>query len=117
MSLERVSVCPYVHPSLYHTVYIWIIAHQIVMKFGHFYSIRIYVTDLFVLYAIRSALGLVVSRETQNLGVPYYVDKGFEKEYQGASLRELESTIETDYIDYLQTSCWKDKQQSKCVQE
>ncbi|KAK6475945.1 dnaJ-like protein subfamily C member 18 isoform X1 [Huso huso] len=59
----------------------------------------------------KPALGLVVSRETQNLGVPYYVDKGFEKEYQGASLRELESTIETDYIDYLQTSCWKDKQQ------
>ncbi|MGH0149588.1 UNVERIFIED_CONTAM: hypothetical protein FKN15_044727 [Acipenser sinensis] len=60
---------------------------------------------------VHSALGLVVSRETQNLGVPYYVDKGFEKEYQGASLRDLESTIETDYIDYLQTSCWKDKQQ------
>ncbi|XP_041122639.1 dnaJ homolog subfamily C member 18-like [Polyodon spathula] len=59
----------------------------------------------------KPALGLVVSRETQNLGVPYYVDKGFEKEYQGASLRELESTVETDYIDYLQTSCWKDKQQ------
>ncbi|MBN3272994.1 DJC18 protein, partial [Polyodon spathula] len=59
----------------------------------------------------KPTLGLVVSRETQNMGVPYYVDKGFEKEYQGASLRELESTIETDYIDYLQTSCWKDKQQ------
>lgn len=47
------------------------------------------------------------------MGVPYYVDKRFEKEYHGAALDELEKTIESDYIEYLQNSCWKEKQQSK----
>lgn len=59
------------------------------------------------------SMGLVVSRETQHMGVPYYVDKSFEKEYRGAALEELEKTIETDYIEHLQNSCWKEKQQSK----
>lgn len=59
------------------------------------------------------AMGLVVSRETQHMGVPYYVDKSFEKEYRGAALDELEKTIESDYIEHLQSSCWKEKQQSK----
>lgn len=45
--------------------------------------------------------------------MPYYVDKNFEKNYQGAELQELEKTVEKDYIDYIQTSCWKEKQQSK----
>lgn len=58
-------------------------------------------------------MGLVVSRETQHMGVPYYVDKGFEKVYRGASLDELEKTIESDYIEHLQNGCWKEKQQSK----
>lgn len=58
-------------------------------------------------------MGLVVSRETQHMGVPYYVDKRFEKEYHGAALDELEKAIESDYIEYLQNSCWKEKQQSK----
>lgn len=58
-------------------------------------------------------MGLVVSRETQHMGVSYYVDKRFEKEYHGAALDELETTIESDYIEYLQNSCWKEKQQSK----
>lgn len=62
------------------------------------------------------AMGLVVSRETQHMGVPYYVDKRFEKEYHGAALDELEKTIESDYIEYLQNSCWKEKQQSKPVE-
>ncbi len=57
-------------------------------------------------------MGLVVSRETQHMGVPYYVDKSFENEYSGAALDELEKTIEDDYIDHLQSSCWKEKQQS-----
>ncbi|KAL7844411.1 hypothetical protein SRHO_G00229500 [Serrasalmus rhombeus] len=59
----------------------------------------------------KPSMGLVVSRETQHMGVPYYVDKSFEKEYRGAALDELEKTIESDYIDYLQSSCWKEKQQ------
>lgn len=60
-------------------------------------------------------LGYTISRETQNLQVPYFVDKNFEKAYRGASLRDLEKTIEKDYIDYVQTSCWKEKQQSKML--
>ncbi|KAM3601091.1 uncharacterized protein V6R79_007540 [Siganus canaliculatus] len=59
----------------------------------------------------KPAMGLVVSRETQHMGVPYYVDKSFEKEYRGAALDELEKTIENDYIEHLQSSCWKEKQQ------
>lgn len=59
----------------------------------------------------KSAMGYTISRETQNLQVPYFVDKNFDKVYRGASLRELEKTIEKDYIDYIQTSCWKEKQQ------
>uniref|UniRef100_A0A3Q2PM61 DnaJ (Hsp40) homolog, subfamily C, member 18 n=1 Tax=Fundulus heteroclitus TaxID=8078 RepID=A0A3Q2PM61_FUNHE len=59
----------------------------------------------------KPAMGLVVSRETQHMGVPYYVDKGFQKEYRGAALEELEKTIESDYIEHLQSSCWKEKQQ------
>nr|XP_017196578.1 dnaJ homolog subfamily C member 18 isoform X1 [Oryctolagus cuniculus] len=56
-------------------------------------------------------LGHTISRETQNLHVPYFVDKNFDKAYRGASLRDLEKAIEKDYIDYIQTSCWKEKQQ------
>uniref|UniRef100_A0A3Q4BSY9 J domain-containing protein n=1 Tax=Mola mola TaxID=94237 RepID=A0A3Q4BSY9_MOLML len=59
----------------------------------------------------KPAMGLVVSRETQHMGVPYYVDKSFEKEYRGVALDELEKTIESDYIEHLQNSCWKEKQQ------
>ncbi|XP_051960189.1 dnaJ homolog subfamily C member 18 [Xyrauchen texanus] len=59
----------------------------------------------------KPSMGLVVSRETQHMGVMYYVDKSFEKEYRGAALEELEKTIESDYIDHLQNSCWKEKQQ------
>ncbi|KAG9335509.1 hypothetical protein JZ751_004534 [Albula glossodonta] len=40
----------------------------------------------------KPSMGLVVSRETQHMGVPYYVDKGFEKEYKGAALQELEKS-------------------------
>ncbi|XP_010174989.2 dnaJ homolog subfamily C member 18-like, partial [Antrostomus carolinensis] len=59
----------------------------------------------------KSSTGHVISRETENLQVPYYVDKNFEMNYQGAELQELEKTVEKDYIDYIQTSCWKEKQQ------
>ncbi|XP_053893658.1 dnaJ homolog subfamily C member 18 isoform X1 [Malaclemys terrapin pileata] len=59
----------------------------------------------------KSSIGHTVPRETQNLHVPYYVDKNFENSYKGAELQELEKTVEKDYIDYIQTSCWKEKQQ------
>uniref|UniRef100_A0A8D0HWP0 DnaJ heat shock protein family (Hsp40) member C18 n=1 Tax=Sphenodon punctatus TaxID=8508 RepID=A0A8D0HWP0_SPHPU len=59
----------------------------------------------------KPSLGHSIVRETQNLQVPYYVDKNFEKNYKGEELQELERTIEKDYIDHIQTSCWKEKQQ------
>ncbi|XP_048884101.1 dnaJ homolog subfamily C member 18-like isoform X1 [Brienomyrus brachyistius] len=57
------------------------------------------------------SLGLVVSRETQHLGAPYYVSQGFQKEYKGVSLWELEKSIESSYMELLQSSCVKEKQQ------
>lgn len=69
--------------------------------------------NLFSSSCFHRSIGHVISRETENLQVPYYVDKNFEKNYQGAELQELERTVEKDYIDYIQTSCWKEKQQSK----
>ncbi|KAG7516822.1 hypothetical protein JOB18_041212 [Solea senegalensis] len=59
----------------------------------------------------KPSMGLVVSRETQHMGVPYYVDKTFEKEYRGSALDDLEKMIESDYMEHLQSSCWKEKQQ------
>ncbi|XP_056667347.1 dnaJ homolog subfamily C member 18 isoform X4 [Monodelphis domestica] len=59
----------------------------------------------------KSSMGYTISRETENLQVPYFVDKHFEKNYKGSSLRDLEKTVEKDYIDYIQSSCWKEKQQ------
>uniref|UniRef100_A0A8C5SL13 DnaJ heat shock protein family (Hsp40) member C18 n=1 Tax=Laticauda laticaudata TaxID=8630 RepID=A0A8C5SL13_LATLA len=59
----------------------------------------------------KSSPGHTVVRETQNLQVPYYVDKNFENNYHGEELEELEKHIEKDYIDYVQTSCRKEKQQ------
>ncbi|XP_043924934.1 dnaJ homolog subfamily C member 18 isoform X2 [Protopterus annectens] len=59
----------------------------------------------------KPSLGHVIARETQNMRVPYFVDRNFDNEYKGSSLRDLENTIEKEYIDYIQTSCWKEKQQ------
>ncbi|XP_005989380.1 dnaJ homolog subfamily C member 18 [Latimeria chalumnae] len=60
----------------------------------------------------KPSIGHIISRETQNLKVPYFVDKGFEGEYKtAAALEELEKSVENDYIDYLQTNCWREKQQ------
>ncbi|XP_077168606.1 dnaJ homolog subfamily C member 18 isoform X1 [Paroedura picta] len=59
----------------------------------------------------KSTLGHTIVRETQNLQVPYYVDKNFENSYKGEELEELEKEIEKEYIDYVQTNCRKEKQQ------
>uniref|UniRef100_A0A8D0DLW6 DnaJ heat shock protein family (Hsp40) member C18 n=1 Tax=Salvator merianae TaxID=96440 RepID=A0A8D0DLW6_SALMN len=59
----------------------------------------------------KSSLGHTIVRETQNLQVPYYVDKNFENNYNGEELQDLEKHIEKEYIDHIQTSCRKEKQQ------
>ncbi|XP_007904446.1 dnaJ homolog subfamily C member 18 isoform X2 [Callorhinchus milii] len=55
------------------------------------------------------SLGHVLPRETAHLKVTYFVDKGFEKEYQNSALQNVEQNVESDYIDHLQNSCWKEK--------
>ncbi|XP_062908782.1 dnaJ homolog subfamily C member 18 [Mobula hypostoma] len=59
----------------------------------------------------KPSLGHILSRETEHLRVTYFVGKGFEKEYRGKALQNVETNVENDYIDYLQKSCWKEKQQ------
>lgn len=59
----------------------------------------------------KPSLGHILSRETEHLKITYFVKKGFQEEYKGKSLQIVESNVENDYIDYLQKSCWKEKQQ------
>ncbi|XP_029436709.1 dnaJ homolog subfamily C member 18 [Rhinatrema bivittatum] len=59
----------------------------------------------------KPSLGHVINRETQNLQVPYFVSKNFEKSYHGASLQDLERLVERDFMDNIQANCWKEKQQ------
>lgn len=44
--------------------------------------------------------------------MPYYVGEHFSKEFTGVILRNLEKTVEDDYISSLRNNCWKEKQQS-----
>lgn len=59
----------------------------------------------------RSA-GYTQKRLTENLKVPYYVGEQFSKEFTGVILKNLERTVEDDYISSLRNNCWKEKQQS-----
>ncbi|KAE8620545.1 hypothetical protein XENTR_v10010319 [Xenopus tropicalis] len=59
----------------------------------------------------RSSSGLTVSRETQTLGIIYFVRQDFGSRYQGKALEELERTVEKEYVEHAQAECWKEKQQ------
>lgn len=61
----------------------------------------------------RRTAGYTQKRLTENLKVPYYVGEHFSKEFSGVILRNLERTVEDDYISSLRNNCWKEKQQSK----
>ncbi|XP_048459923.1 dnaJ homolog subfamily C member 18 [Rhincodon typus] len=61
----------------------------------------------------KPSLGHILSRETERFKIEYFVDKRFEEDYQGIALQKMENNVEKDYIDHLQNSCWKEKQQSK----
>lgn len=81
-----------------------------------FYNIcKVALKPYFPLASSLRNLGHTIVRETQNLQVAYYVDKNFESHYKGEDLEELEKEIEKEYIDYVQTNCRKEKQQSKLV--
>lgn len=60
----------------------------------------------------RRSAGYTQKRLTENLKVPYYVGEQFSKEFTGVILKNLERTVEDDYISSLRNNCWKEKQQS-----
>lgn len=60
---------------------------------------------------IRSA-GHIHKRHTTNLKVPFYVGDRFNEEYSGNNLKNVERSVEEDYISNLRNNCWKEKQQS-----
>lgn len=58
-------------------------------------------------------MGHINRRQTDTLKVAYYVNDQFTEEYTGKDLRNIERSVEDDYISNLRNSCWKEKQQSK----
>ncbi|KAM3843109.1 dnaJ homolog subfamily B member 12-like [Diretmus argenteus] len=63
--------------------------------------------------SFRPSAGHTHKRLTENLKVPYYVGDQFFKEYTGVNLKNLERTVEDDYISNLRNNCWKEKQQKE----
>uniref|UniRef100_A0A3Q4B707 J domain-containing protein n=1 Tax=Mola mola TaxID=94237 RepID=A0A3Q4B707_MOLML len=61
---------------------------------------------------IRSA-GHIHKRHTASLKVPFYVGDRFNEEYSGNNLRNVERSVEEDYISNLRNNCWKEKQQKE----
>lgn len=61
---------------------------------------------------IRSA-GHIHKRHTSHLNVPFYVGDRFNEEYSGNNLKNVERSVEEDYISNLRNNCWKEKQQSE----
>lgn len=69
-------------------------------------------TVAFVLLSSRS-VGHVFKRTTEHLKVSYYVGDSFAEEYTGTNLKNVERSVEDDYIANLRNNCWKEKQQSE----
>ncbi|XP_028989471.1 dnaJ homolog subfamily B member 12b [Betta splendens] len=63
--------------------------------------------------SFRPSAGYTQKRLTENLKVPYYVGEQFSKEFTGGNLRNVEQTVEDDYISNLRNNCWKEKQQKE----
>ncbi|XP_006791156.1 dnaJ homolog subfamily B member 12b [Neolamprologus brichardi] len=63
--------------------------------------------------SFRPSAGYSQKRLTENLKVPYYVGEHFSKEFTGVNLKNLERTVEDDYISNLRNNCWKEKQQKE----
>uniref|UniRef100_A0A3B5AII3 DnaJ homolog subfamily B member 12-like n=1 Tax=Stegastes partitus TaxID=144197 RepID=A0A3B5AII3_9TELE len=63
--------------------------------------------------SFRPSAGYSQKRLTENLKVPYYVGEQFSKEFTGVNLKNLEQTVEDDYISNLRNNCWKEKQQKE----
>ncbi|XP_034564280.1 dnaJ homolog subfamily B member 12b [Notolabrus celidotus] len=61
----------------------------------------------------RPSAGYTQKRLTENLKVPYYVGEQISRELTGGNLKNLERTVEDDYISNLRNNCWKEKQQKE----
>lgn len=61
----------------------------------------------------RASAGHIHKRHTANLKVPFYVGERFNEEYSGNNLRNVERSVEDDYISNLRNNCWKEKQQKE----
>lgn len=69
-------------------------------------------TLLCLLSGARS-VGHIHRRVTEHLKVVYYVAENFAEEYTGTNLKNVERSVEDDYIANLRNNCWKEKQQSE----
>ncbi|KAI0219770.1 DnaJ-like protein subfamily B member 14 [Lamellibrachia satsuma] len=47
-------------------------------------------------------------RRTHNLAIPYYVKPGFSTDYKG-SIRQLEQSVEEDYLSTLRSNCFRER--------
>ncbi|XP_047465078.1 dnaJ homolog subfamily B member 12b [Mugil cephalus] len=63
--------------------------------------------------SFRPSAGYSQKRLTENLKVPYYVGEHFSKDFSGVNLKNLERSVEDDYISNLRNNCWKEKQQKE----
>ncbi|KAL6094892.1 dnajb12 [Pungitius sinensis] len=61
----------------------------------------------------RPSAGYTQKRLTENLKLPYYVGEQFFREFTGLNLKNLERTVEEDYVSNLRNNCWKEKQQKE----
>ncbi|XP_061601443.1 dnaJ homolog subfamily B member 12a [Cololabis saira] len=60
----------------------------------------------------RPSGGHIHKRHTSHLKVPYYVGDRFIEEYSN-TLKNVERSVEEDYISNLRNNCWKEKQQKE----
>uniref|UniRef100_A0A8C2ZH62 DnaJ heat shock protein family (Hsp40) member B12b n=1 Tax=Cyclopterus lumpus TaxID=8103 RepID=A0A8C2ZH62_CYCLU len=63
--------------------------------------------------SFRPSAGYTQKRLTENLKVPYYVGEQFSREFTGLNLKNLERTVEEDFVSNLRNNCWKEKQQKE----
>nr|XP_033812956.1 dnaJ homolog subfamily B member 14 isoform X2 [Geotrypetes seraphini] len=55
--------------------------------------------------------GQTIKMQTENLRVPYYVNKDFKVEYTGMLLQKIEKNVEEDHLANIRNNCWKERQQ------
>ncbi|XP_073441908.1 dnaJ homolog subfamily B member 12 [Dendrobates tinctorius] len=61
----------------------------------------------------RPSVGHIHRRVTEHLKVPFFVSESFDEDYSGNNLRNVERSVEEDFIANLRNNCWKEKQQKE----